>query len=226
MGKQKIHKKSGTHEWAQKTVNIQFGCENNCKYCYAKRMAQRFNRVPLAGWDHPILKLEKPPIPSNTKVMFPSTHDIHPNNLTMALICMDLILSKGNELLIVTKPRLECIHAITTDEKKTHQLDSFIKKSNLPPKSQSIEEPSKTEIPKGSPEPKREFGQDMEAPSYLKWGLIFCELEQKNRIPCQKCECHPCECRDGVYQAHTYNSFVKSLLNLEKEKNSKKKGMP
>jgi DNA repair photolyase len=79
--------------------------------------------VPVLGWDHPNLKLEKPHIPSNTKVMFPSTHDLTPHNLPLALICMDLILSKGNELLIVTKPRLECINAITSDEKIIYHKD-------------------------------------------------------------------------------------------------------
>ena len=26
-------KKTGVQEWAEKSVNIQYGCEHNCRYC-------------------------------------------------------------------------------------------------------------------------------------------------------------------------------------------------
>ena len=39
----KTHKITlGTKEWADSNVNCYFGCSNNCKYCYAKKMAIRF----------------------------------------------------------------------------------------------------------------------------------------------------------------------------------------
>ena len=34
----------GTYEWAAETKNIISGCIHDCKYCYAKSMAVRFNR--------------------------------------------------------------------------------------------------------------------------------------------------------------------------------------
>lgn len=34
----------GTKEWADSNVNCYLGCSNNCRYCYAKKMAIRFNR--------------------------------------------------------------------------------------------------------------------------------------------------------------------------------------
>ena len=108
----KEKKATGTAEWAAKTVNIQYGCENDCKYCYAKRMARRFSRIPAEGWDKPILKTVRPIVPRKTNIMFPSTHDITPNNLKLSIQAINIMLSYGNQVLIVSKPRLECIQAI------------------------------------------------------------------------------------------------------------------
>jgi DNA repair photolyase len=44
--------------------------------------------------------------------MFPTTHDITPALLTPALRVIRRLLDSGNELLIVSKPHLECIEAI------------------------------------------------------------------------------------------------------------------
>lgn len=35
---------TGTKEWAEFNVNFSKGCSNNCKYCYARKIASRF------GW--------------------------------------------------------------------------------------------------------------------------------------------------------------------------------
>ena len=114
---------TGVQEWACKSVNIQYGCENNCTYCYAKKMAARFGRIPTLGWDHPILKIERPLLPRNTTVMFPSTHDITPNNLTMAIQCINILLSRGNRVLIVSKPRIECINGIMENNNIANNRD-------------------------------------------------------------------------------------------------------
>ena len=106
------NKKTGVQEWAAKSVNIQYGCENNCVYCYARKMAARFNRIPKLGWEHPEIKTARPPIPVNTSVMFPSTHDITHGNLHLVLSILQKILGRGNKVLIVSKPRLECIQEI------------------------------------------------------------------------------------------------------------------
>ena len=34
----------GTKEWADENVNIQNGCPNDCRYCYAKAMAVQYKR--------------------------------------------------------------------------------------------------------------------------------------------------------------------------------------
>ena len=76
----KSKKAKGTKEWAEKNVNIAYGCIHDCKYCYAKMMAIRFKRDTAKGWKKMKHKDESRfGIPSKRvkkKVMFPSTHDI------------------------------------------------------------------------------------------------------------------------------------------------------
>ncbi len=40
----------GTKEWAASNVNIQSGCPNDCRYCYAKSMAIRHKRKTRENW--------------------------------------------------------------------------------------------------------------------------------------------------------------------------------
>ena len=44
--------------------------------------------------------------------MFPSSHDITPNNLPACLQVLENLLKVGNEVLVVSKPHLDCIRAI------------------------------------------------------------------------------------------------------------------
>lgn len=110
MSKKRI---SGTREWAEKTVNIQSGCSNNCKYCYAKANAIRFKLKTAETWEKEELKT-KISIPGGTgvRVMFPSAHDITEEFLPQAIDTMLKILQKGHSLLIVSKPRFKCIGEI------------------------------------------------------------------------------------------------------------------
>lgn len=120
-------KLTGTHEWAEKTVNIQYGCENNCRYCYAKKMAARFNRISPEGWEHPIPKdLDSIKLPHNTQVMFPSTHDITPANLTQCKLMLTRLLNRGNHILIVSKPRLQCIREILEMTRLTGKMPHHV----------------------------------------------------------------------------------------------------
>ena len=41
---------SGTKEWACKNLNFSKGCSNACKYCYARRMANRFGWKKWTDW--------------------------------------------------------------------------------------------------------------------------------------------------------------------------------
>ncbi|MCE7748401.1 MAG: hypothetical protein GPJ51_08380 [Candidatus Heimdallarchaeota archaeon] len=121
----------GTKEWAKSNFNISIGCENDCKYCYAKAMAHRYGRVQRPFWKHmrnktyaqivlQIKRLPKPlelnlQNPNNIEnpelldIMFPSSHDITEENLERACYALSKLLEKGYTVLIVTKPRLEVI---------------------------------------------------------------------------------------------------------------------
>ena len=102
----------GTQEWATKTVNCCTGCSHDCIYCYAKGMAIRFKQLTPVQW--PIERIRLKDVDRIYKkydgqVMFPSSHDITPNNLNACLTALRCLLVVGNKMLVVSKPHLECI---------------------------------------------------------------------------------------------------------------------
>lgn len=101
----------GTKEWASTTLNIQTGCKNDCKYCYAKCMALRFGRATPELWGTKVVPHKSAANCRKRKgtIMFPSTHDIMPDNIDACLATIKNLLGAGNSLLIVSKPRLGCI---------------------------------------------------------------------------------------------------------------------
>jgi hypothetical protein len=80
-------------------------------------MAVRFGRMLPEEWqierirEKDVLKKQKL---YDGKVMFPSSHDITPGNLNACCMVIGKLLEAGNELMIVSKPRLECIELICT----------------------------------------------------------------------------------------------------------------
>ena len=108
----KTKKAFGTREWAATNVNIQSGCENGCLYCYAQCMSARFSRGGGVPWTAPRIR-EKPLSKSYRKrdgtIMFPTTHDITDANRSQCLVVLNKMLAAGNEVLVVSKPRLNCI---------------------------------------------------------------------------------------------------------------------
>ena len=105
----------GTKEWAKYNENFISGCSHDCRYCYAKTMAMRFHRKTAETWKEETIdmkKLSKHFTKRNGRFMFPTTHDITPNNLDHVMTFLGNILNPGNEVLIVTKPHLECIHTL------------------------------------------------------------------------------------------------------------------
>lgn len=105
---------TGTREWSDFSCNICIGCANNCLYCYAAdNAATRFKTKARDKWHiEEFSKRSKSlkSFPANKGVvMFPTTHDITPFNVGEYIRVAKLILEKGNRLLIVSKPRMECI---------------------------------------------------------------------------------------------------------------------
>lgn len=106
---------TGTNEWAEVTENICRGCSNNCLYCYAAHNANRFNQRTRAEWCREELtkRAAMTSYPARKGVvMFPSSHDITPFNVEAYIRVAKLILGKGNKLLVVSKPRRDCINRV------------------------------------------------------------------------------------------------------------------
>lgn len=113
-------------QWATKSVNCCTGCSHDCLYCYAKSMAIRFKQVTAAQW--PLERIRAHDVDRkhrkyDGRVMFPSSHDITPNNLDACMAVLEKLLVAGNDVLIVSKPHLECIHKIC--EAFGHYRDEF-----------------------------------------------------------------------------------------------------
>jgi DNA repair photolyase len=107
---------TGTRQWSNKSINFQTGCENNCLVCYAKEMSVRYGHSTKNNWKSPRIRMNDVNKKINkwneSLVMFPSSHDITPNNIDKAMIVLRKILEAGNEVLIVSKPHYNCIKQI------------------------------------------------------------------------------------------------------------------
>ncbi len=120
--KNKLNKsksKYGVGEWADYSYNIGDGCINNCRYCYARDIAvdiskKGSNPLTRADWPTEQVKTWKSDINQkvNGIVMLPSMHDITEAYLPTYMDTLRNLLKAGNDVLIVTKPRLACIKAI------------------------------------------------------------------------------------------------------------------
>ena len=105
----------GTKEYADQNVNFSYGCKNNCVYCYAKGKAKQYKRDYANTWGEPTLNekvINKGWNLRQGTLMFPSTHDIYPENLEAFMQILHGILEPGNDVLVVTKPNFECIKTI------------------------------------------------------------------------------------------------------------------
>ncbi|TFD96870.1 hypothetical protein E2605_08635 [Dysgonomonas capnocytophagoides] len=105
----------GTYEWAVENANFISGCRNNCKYCYSREMAIRFKRKTTENWSTEEINYNQ----FNKKIkkvdgfiMFPSSHDITPDNLPSTIVFLGKLLKAKNNILIVSKPHFEVIEAI------------------------------------------------------------------------------------------------------------------
>jgi hypothetical protein len=102
---------SGTQEWASNTDNLQTGCPHDCRYCYAKAMAIRFQRTTPEAWQEPVrnhVACSKGVGRRRGTTMFPSTHDITPDNVDVCIDHVRKLTAKGNKVLVVSKPSFEC----------------------------------------------------------------------------------------------------------------------
>lgn len=118
MNKEKIL--FGTKEWAPHNFNFVHGCSNDCSYCYAKEMAIRFKRKTPETWkiEEAVSMQGKSFRKRDGRIMIPSSHDITPDNIEIALDIINKLLQNGNELLIVTKPNVSCVKRLVDQFEK------------------------------------------------------------------------------------------------------------
>ena len=101
---------------SKNNINICVGCKNDCLYCYMKSMNEgKSKRKQPADWHNWELRPDK--VEANRRLMdglvgFPTSHDIFPEILDPYLIVLGKLLRAGNEVLIVSKPRFDCIKEI------------------------------------------------------------------------------------------------------------------
>lgn len=108
----------GTTEWAVANANFQSGCENDCKYCYAKSIAVRYKRKSTSNWKNEevnLTKVNRRFKKENGMIMFPSSHDVSIGNLDHSITFLRNMLNAGNEVLIVSKPRLEVVERLCAE---------------------------------------------------------------------------------------------------------------
>ena len=81
----------GVSEWAEMSANIQTGCANSCKYCFARANALRFGKISTSEeWAQEKInydQVNKRWRKRKGVIMFPTAHDITPANVSFAESC-------------------------------------------------------------------------------------------------------------------------------------------
>jgi uncharacterized Fe-S cluster-containing radical SAM superfamily protein len=111
----------GTHQWSDATYNIMqssTNCANDCAYCYVKGIKHRFQSADLEDLE---MRMDTKKVTKRWAkvraqpklIMFPSSHDIFPSFVDDYILVAKKILAAGHDLLLVSKPRLECMDRIS-----------------------------------------------------------------------------------------------------------------
>lgn len=131
MSPKKPKRISGTLEWAAHNENVLTGCIHDCRYCYAKSNAvYRFKTIPEEEWANVKVNEKKMKMRIGKKkgtIMFPTAHDIVPEYIDECVEFLRKLLTPGNNVLVVSKPHIECIAKICDelDEFKDQVLFRF-----------------------------------------------------------------------------------------------------
>lgn len=129
VNRKSVPRLSGTREWAAHTINIQQGCEHDCRYCYARYDAvTRYKRCTREQWREPTIFAAR--VDTNYRrlkgrVMFSSTHDITQRNIAECLTVLHKLLEAGNEVLIVSKPDYDVVALLVEALKKYQHRVAF-----------------------------------------------------------------------------------------------------
>lgn len=106
----------GTYEWAVANIDCCTGCFHDCLYCYARYDAvEKRQQLTAEEWRNCHIRQDdvvkvQPLYPG--QVMFPTTHDIVPENLEACITVIRNLLTVGNRVLVVSKPHLSCVQEL------------------------------------------------------------------------------------------------------------------
>lgn len=121
----------GTREWAVANIDCCTGCPHDCRYCYA-RYDQVVKRGVLTDDDWRSCQIRPDDVERtwpkySGQVMFPTTHDILPENLEACIKVIQGLLDADNQVLIVSKPHVECIDKLCRvfSDRREHILFRF-----------------------------------------------------------------------------------------------------
>ena len=107
---------TGTREWAANEKNLFKGCSHQCLYCYAKALGIQWGWTSVDTWPVMRIKPNEKKVSRRMKVegriMYPTTHDITPETLDFQIDYVRKFLVAGNEMLLVSKPHIKCVHDI------------------------------------------------------------------------------------------------------------------
>jgi DNA repair photolyase len=106
---------SGTKEWAATNFDVMRGCVNGCLYCYACANSPRVNRDKTTSWTTEEVNEKKVNAQFGKRqgtIMYPTAHDFTMENLKHTLPPLIRMLEAGNDVLVVSKPRLPVIWEI------------------------------------------------------------------------------------------------------------------
>ena len=122
----------GTKEWAKFSANCCIGGPNDCKYCYAKKMAVRFGRATPETWKFMSVRpsdVERNYRKRQGRVMFPTSHDLIPGDPSFecCMVVLKKLLEAGNEVLVTTKPHLAAVRYICNTAKNRYRISPHCK---------------------------------------------------------------------------------------------------
>ncbi len=111
----------GAREWSDISKNCIKGCSNDCFYCYWKKDWKNKKRDTWPEME--FRENSKKDIKKEDGIiMFPTTHDLHYETRDWWMPFLKGLLEIGNDMLIVSKPRIKSIKLIceTFPEYKNH----------------------------------------------------------------------------------------------------------
>jgi len=123
-------------EWCGGTsIGCINGCSNNCKYCYQRAGESKNGHINPEDWKNEKMRVEKnrktyyrkARTRYNAPVMIPPSHDITPYTLLETLKIIKMSLDVGNQVLIVSKPRLDCIKILCSELKDYNKFNIIMR---------------------------------------------------------------------------------------------------